>query len=78
MMDLQPPSSWKWAGTFLWLSIHYDHQFEEIDSRVTKLIWTVSGEGFGVAVAGRLFAVIYNMNLDKAIPLLQRELNSSV
>jgi len=76
MIELNPFQNWKWVGPFLWLVVQYDHRFERVDEKRTKLIWLVSAEGFGVSVLGRLFAAIYNRNLDRAIPLLIREMVS--
>lgn len=76
MAEFNPPRNWKWVGNFLWLTIHYDHIFQELNPRQTKLTWIVEGVGFGVSVFGKLFASIYNQNLDHAVPLLIDELNS--
>jgi hypothetical protein len=59
-----------------WNNSGYDHVFAPLDPRRTKLIWIVEAKGFGVSVVGRLFAMIYNRNLDKAIPLLISEINA--
>jgi hypothetical protein len=75
MAELNPFRNWKWVGPFLWLTIDYDHRFESLEARRTRLTWVVMAEGFSVSVLGRLFAAIYNRNLDKAIPLLIREMN---
>lgn len=77
MMEFSPYRHWKWVGRFLWLTIHYDHLFEELNPKQTKLTWVVEGGGFGVSVFGRLFANVYNKNLDKAVPLLIAEMNAS-
>ena len=77
MTEFNPQRNWKWVGPLLWLIVHYDHIFEEVNPQQTKLIWIVEGEGFGVSVFGRLFAKIYNKNLNKAIPLLIDEINAS-
>jgi hypothetical protein len=29
MEELVPRTSWKWAGPFLWILVHYDHRFRE-------------------------------------------------
>jgi polyketide cyclase/dehydrase/lipid transport protein len=76
MTEFNPYRNWKWVGRFLWLTIHYDHVFALLDPHRTKLIWIVEAKGFGVPVIGRLFAKIYNRNLDKAIPLLISEINA--
>jgi hypothetical protein len=69
--------NWKWVGPILWLTITYDHQFEVLDAEHTRLIWTVAAEGLGTSIFGRLFAMIYRGNMDRAISLLIRELNAS-
>jgi hypothetical protein len=75
--EFNPPRSWKWAGPFLWVTVHYDHQFEAPDAGHTKLTWIVSAEGFGAGILGRLFAGIYRRSLEKAIPSLIREMTAS-
>ncbi len=77
MVEMNPPKHWKWVGPFLWIMVHYDHIFEPIDGQHTRLIWVVDAEGFAVSIFGRLYATIYNRNLDKAIPNLIAELNTN-
>ncbi len=77
MAEFNPYRNWKWVGGFLWLTVHYDHRFEELNPARTKLTWVVEAKGFGVSVFGRLFAKIYNKNLNAAIPLLVQEMNAS-
>lgn len=69
--------SWKWVGDFLWLTIDYDHRFEELKPAQTKITFGLEGKGFGVSLLGRLFAKIYSKSLDRAIPLLVQEMNAS-
>jgi hypothetical protein len=78
MSELNQHRNWKWVGPFLWLMVHYDHQFEAMGEQRTRLIWTVGADGCGAAIWGRLFAAIYNRNLDKAIPRLITEMNALV
>jgi hypothetical protein len=75
--EFKPYRNWKWVGGFLWLTVHYDHRFEELNSTQTKLTWVIEAEGFGVSVLGRLFAKIYRKSLDRAIPLLIEEMNAT-
>lgn len=72
--EFNPPRSWKWAGPFLWCLVHYDHQFEALDAGHTKLTFVVEAEGFAAGILGPLFARVYRGSLDKAIPLLIREM----
>jgi hypothetical protein len=77
MTEFNPYHNWKWVGGFLWLTIHYDHLFEELSSTQTKLTFVIEPKGFGASVFGRLFAKIYSKSLDRAIPLLIAEMNAS-
>ncbi len=74
MAELNPERNWRWVGPFLWITVHYDHQFTRNGSGQTELCFVLDGEGFGAGVFGRLFAAIYARNLDRAIPNLIREL----
>ncbi len=75
MTEFNPGRNWKWVGGFLWLTVHYDHRFEQVTPQQTKLVWIIEGEGFGVTVFGRMFAKIYDKNLAMAIPALIAEMN---
>ena len=74
MTEFNPHRNWKWVGGFLWLTVHYDHRFEALTPVRTRLTWSVEAKGFGVSVFGKLFAKIYNKNLNRAIPLLIEEM----
>jgi hypothetical protein len=72
--ELNAGRNWKWVGPFLWLAVHYDHQFREIGPEKTEVAFVLDGEGLGVGLFGRVFAAIYARNLDRAIPRLIQEL----
>lgn len=74
MEELRPQASWKWAGPFLWITVHYDHRFTSTGPAETEIRFVLDGEGAGVSVFGRLFAAIYARNLDRAIPRLVEEI----
>lgn len=74
--EFNPYHNWCWVGPFLWLRISYDHRFAAVDQEQSKLIWTVSASGFGEFLFGRLFAGIYTMNLNRAIPNLVAEMKA--
>jgi len=74
MEELNPRKNWKWAGPFIWLTVHYDHQFTRAGPEETEIAFVLDGEGFAVGLFGRLFAKIYAANLDRAIPNLTVEL----
>ena len=69
-------TNWRWAGPFLWITVHYDHQFAHAGLNETEIAFVLDGEGFGAAVFGRLFAAIYARNLDRAIPHLIHEIEA--
>ena len=77
MEAFEPPRRWQWVGRFLTADVHYDHTFEQLDQGHTRLVWTVTADGFGQGSLGRVFGAIYARNLDKAIPNLQREVRQS-
>lgn len=74
MEELNAGRNWRWAGPFLWLTVHYDHQFRRTGPQESEVAFVLDGEGFGAGVFGRLFAAIYARNLDRAIPNLVHEL----
>lgn len=74
MEELDPGVSWKWAGPFLWLTVHYDHRFRSLGPNESEVTFSLDGEGPGAGIFGRLFAAIYARNLDRAIPRLVQEL----
>lgn len=74
MEALDPGRSWKWAGPFLWITVHYDHRFRSLGPRQTELTFSLDGEGAGVGLIGPAFAWVYARNLDRAIPRLVQEL----
>lgn len=76
MDELNRGVNWKWSGPFLWMMVHYDHEFERLGDRSTAIRFVLDGEGFGAGVIGRVFAAIYARNLDRAIPNLIAELES--
>jgi hypothetical protein len=76
MTEFNPHRNWKWVGPILWLTVIYDHRFEATGIELTRLIWTVAVEGFGASILGRLFAMLYRPNMDKAIRLLVVEMNA--
>ena len=77
MTEFNPYRNWKWVGRFLWLTIHYDHRFEELNPQQTRLTFVIEGEGLAVGIFGKLFAKVYNKNLDRAIPALVEMMNAS-
>ena len=74
MTEFNPYRNWKWDGPFLWLTIHYDHRFESLNSQQTRVRFILDATGFAVGSLGRLFAKIYRRHLERAIVLLVNEI----
>jgi uncharacterized membrane protein len=77
METYDPPNRWQWVGRILIADVHYDHRFESMQGRRTRLVWTVAANGPGESTLGRVFGAMYARNLDKAIPNLQDEIRQS-
>jgi hypothetical protein len=69
--------NWIWVGNFLWLTVYYDHRFEELNPAQTRITFVLEAKGFGKSLLGRLFAKIYSKTLDRAIASLVQEMNAS-
>lgn len=76
MTEFNPGHNWKWVGPFLWLTVHYDHCFESLNSHQTRVTFVLEASGFGSGFLGRLFARVYRRDLEKAIPLLVKTIES--
>ena len=74
MEEINPELNWRWAGPFLWLTVHYDHQFSRIGPEESEIGFVLEVEGFGAGLFGRLLATIYSLNLNRATPNLVKEL----
>ena len=78
MAEFNSGRNWKWVGPFLWMTIHYDHCFERVTNKQSRIKFVVDASGFGVSLFGRMFARVYSRNLEKAIPLLIKEMETQV
>ena len=76
MTEWDPPRRWKWHGRFLWLQVGYDHRFESLPGGRTRIVLDVEASGPASGSLGRLFAFVYGRNLDRALPLLAREMEA--
>jgi hypothetical protein len=72
--ELDHGHHWRWDGTFLWMGLAYDHRFEPAPDGGCRITFTVDGGGPGAGTLGRLFALAYRRQLDRALPLLAAEL----
>ena len=74
--EFQDGRRFRWEGSFLWLSLGYDHLVTTDDTGRVTITFTVDAAGPGVTIIGPLFASIYARNLDRAIPRLQALMRS--
>lgn len=77
MTEFNLHHNWQWAGPFLWMTVYYDHRFKVISDERCQMAFHVAAEGFLVGFLGRVFARVYNRNLDVAIPNLIQELQQT-
>jgi hypothetical protein len=74
MVEFEPLRHWKWTGNFLGLRVEYDHVFIETEPQLTTIRIVVDAEGWSLPLIGPVFGRIYKGNLDRAVPLLVREI----
>jgi uncharacterized membrane protein len=74
--EFQDGRRFRWEGSFLWMSLGYDHLVTTNDAGRVRITFTVDVAGVGGNTIGRLFASVYARNLDRAIPRLQARLQS--
>lgn len=77
MAEFEPLRHWKWVGRFLGAEISYDHIFTESGPEQTTMRFVVDAEGWSVPLVGGVFGRIYRRNLDRAVPLLIREIEAA-
>ena len=74
MIEFERLQHWKWTGHFLRAQILYDHIFAQAEPGRTTIRFTVDINGrLGVLIGG-IFGRIYRKNLDRAVPLLVRQI----
>ena len=78
MAEFEPLRHWKWVGIFLGAEISYDHIFTESGPGQTTMRFVVDAEGWSVPLVGGVFGRLYRRNLDRAVPLLIREIEAAV
>jgi uncharacterized membrane protein len=76
MTEFEPLKHWKWVGKFLGAAILYDHIFTKSASAQTTIRFVVDADGWSVPLIAGIFGRIYRRNLDRAVPLLIREIEA--
>jgi Polyketide cyclase / dehydrase and lipid transport len=74
MTVFEPHRHWTWIGRLLWFSLVYDHRFEHVDERHTRITLHIDVGGVGASVFGRIVGAGSTKSLDKAIPKLMAEM----
>lgn len=58
MEELNVGTNWKWAGPFLWITVHYDHQFSRVGPAQSMIGFVLDGEGLGNSVRPAIRSLI--------------------
>lgn len=78
MTEFERLQHWKWAGRLLGSLVFYDHIFSQTEPGLTTIRFTVDIRGgLGVFIGG-IFGRFYRNNLERAVPLLVREIEARV
>ena len=54
MVEFDPPNHWMWTSRMLWFTSLYDHVFERISERQTRMVFHMRIIGFGNDVFARV------------------------
>ena len=77
MIEFERLQHWKWAGRLFGSQILYDHVFSQVEPGQTAIRFTVDITGrLGVLIGG-IFGRIYRKNLERAVPLLVRQIEAA-
>jgi hypothetical protein len=76
MAEWDPPNHWMWTSRVLWFTLLYDHIFDEIDPRRTRIVFHMRVTGFGKSLFARLVDLGSREEHAQSFPLLAKELNA--
>jgi len=76
MAEFDPPRHWMWTGKVGWFTMLYDHVFEAVDARRTRITFHMRVTGFGKHLFGILLAVTSRPSHDDWFPRLVTEMNA--
>jgi hypothetical protein len=57
MAEFDPPNHWMWATRMLWFTSRYDHAFQRITERQTRMVFHMTITGFGSDAFARVLGV---------------------
>ena len=58
MTEFAPPDHWMWSAQAAWLTLDYDHAFEPITDRETRMIFHMTMTGFGSDLFARVLGAV--------------------
>jgi hypothetical protein len=58
MTEFAPPDHWMWSSRLGWLTVDYDHRFEPIGDRQTRMVFHQTVTGFGNDIAATLLGAL--------------------
>lgn len=76
MIEFERLEHWKWASRFFGSQILYDHIFSQLQPEQTTIRFTVDITGALGVLIGGIFGRIYRKNLERAVPLLVRQIEA--
>lgn len=76
MSEFEPEQHWMWSSRALWFTLNYDHAFESLSDRQTRMTLHMRVSGFGNWLFAPVIAAASRKNLDAAIPKLQDEMRT--
>ena len=76
MAEFEPPEHWMWTSRVGWLTLLYDHIFERISERETRIIFHMRVTGFGKTILARIIDSASKPGHDASFPVLVKEMNS--
>lgn len=77
MQQFAPPEHWMWSASMLGMTVEYDHAFESIGERQTRIVFHQTITGFGNVVLAPLIGLITSVTGHQAaLDRLAREIDA--
>jgi hypothetical protein len=77
MTSFEPPRHWMWSAKLGSVTIDYDHIFEAVSDRQTRMVFEQTATGFGNDVMARLLGVLTSLSGHQAaLDRLAAEINA--
>jgi hypothetical protein len=77
MVTFEPYRHWTWVAKLLWCTLEYDHRFEKLAERRTRIVLHTEVHGAGAGLFARIIGGAGGKSLDKALPRLVDQMKAS-